>query len=310
MAPTPPSLDDSIDKLRWARRHFDSIRHDIEAFEQTSEHTFSVDVDPERGEYVVYVHHVPQAPEDWALAIGDVVHNARTALDYLMTSLLSLVTGQEPQTIDEIGFPIYDERSQFHGATRGNAKLHEQPAFSGYLARIEELQPYNVGNPSVWGTVPWGTGRHPMIHALPAALQRVQRLDIVDKHRALQRLWVGVRPQLRDISELAPDDFRSVGGSRSWAPLTEGAEVSRWRFVTPLPHEWQPSQEDMRALFPLQVSVGRGPDPFTGVLEVLALCIWGTHSVLELFAPVFSDHKPPLPVTAIRNIGAAPEAGG
>lgn len=286
-----PSLDDAFDKLRWARKHFEVLRPQIEAFEQRDAHSVSVELDAGASEYVFYVRGLEPPDPDWGLQIGDCLHNARTALDYLMVRLYALVTGEEPRDIERIHFPIYDNPGRFTGAV---TEPRKHPSFSGYLARIEELQPFNEGNPSVWGLDEHGLPRHA---SLPVALHRLSSLDNIDKHRVIHAAWVGAAWGKGGRLEL-PSDFKFILSSVSAEPLRNNAEIGRYRFEPPLPHEWHPDEMDMKRCFPIEVAFDE-PLPVKGVLEVLPFCLWGVDAVLALFGPVFSHGAPPLPVTAI-----------
>src|ERR1700722_7258377 len=306
-----PTLDDAFEKLRWATHHFEILRPQIEAFEQRDAHRINVSIDTDAGEYAFSVHDLEEPHPDWGLIIGDCIHNARTALDYTFVRLWAIATGEDPATVQrkDIQFPIYGPdphnpdgdtafataRKQFASAT---GEMRKEAMFSGYLARVEELQPFNQWNRSIWGIPDTGL---PRPAGLPSALDRLSRLDNIDKHRVPHAAWTAINvfggPS---IDTLAPADFKGFGGSTSYAPLKNDAEIATCRFNTPLPQEWHPTEMDMKRCCPLQVAFGE-PSPFQGVLEVLPLCLWGVESVLTIFEPVFRTpgSKPPLPVTSI-----------
>ena len=106
--------------------------------------------------------------------------------------------------------------------------------FGGYLTRIEELQPYNNGNPAIWGLSQHGL---PFNHALPQALDRLAALDNIDKHRVVHATWSGVDflQSFMTGREGVPADFKFVTGSISGEPLEDGAQVGNWRFETRFP---------------------------------------------------------------------------
>lgn len=52
----------------------------------------------------------------------------------------------------------------------------------------------------------------------------------------------------------------------------------------------------MKSYFPLEVAFDE-PLPTKAVLEVVPLCLWGVQAVLNIFDPVFTHGRPPLPVT-------------
>ena len=140
---------------------------------------------------------------------------------------------------------------------------------------------------------------------MPGALDRLARLDNVDKHRVPHAAWTTI-DILTSVSTRIrpPEGFKELGGNAgTYAPLENDAEIGRWRFQTPLPSEWQPDEVDMKRQFPIEVAFG-DVLPFQGVLKVLPLCLWGVESVLTIFDPAFqTPRKPPLPVTAIAEPG-------
>jgi hypothetical protein len=184
-------LDDAWLKLRWAEQNYHALRSEIEAVEQAEAHRISVKVDRDAGEYVFRVHDLPELNPTWGLRAGDCLHNARCALDYLMVSLVSLGTGTKPVDISSSNsqFPIWPGKKEFNSAT-GEWRKPEHQVLAGWLARIEELQPYNAGNPSIWGWADTGTG-YERFPPLPSALARLSELDNIDKHRCILRPWHG-----------------------------------------------------------------------------------------------------------------------
>jgi hypothetical protein len=288
---TQPSLRDSWIKLQWACSIYSSLRNEIEALEQQQSHWFTVDVAPDSGEYSFYVHDLPALDSTWGLRLGDCLHSARCALDYLMVGLVALGMGKNPQDVEDVQFPIYSERSRFNGAV-GELKKHQ--VLSGWLSRVEELQPFNAGNPSIWGWSEddFGDERMPR---LPFGLDRLTTLDNVDKHRCILHPYVG--PKLWASSLDAPTEFRFVSGSTPMEPLKEGSLIGRVRYDIPLPGSWEPTQEDLRRNYPIQVSFNE-PSLDKSVVHILAWCLWAVEATLRIFEPVFAHRKPPLLVTA------------
>jgi hypothetical protein len=156
-----PTLDDPWLKLGWAEQNYAVLRPEIEAFERRDSHRVSFDVDRDKGEYVFRVHDLPGLDATWGLRIGDCLHNARCALDYLMVSLVALGTGRRPEDIDNIQFPVWPTPKQFNSAI-AEWKKPEYQMLAGWLARAEELQPYHAGNPSIWGWPEDGLGEEAM----------------------------------------------------------------------------------------------------------------------------------------------------
>jgi hypothetical protein len=286
-----PSLEDSQLKLEWANSIYVALRAEIEAVEQQRSHRFTTEVDPDMGEYSFYVHDLPALGATWGLRIGDCVHNARCALDYLMVGLVALGTGKDPREVEDVQFPIYKERNRFNGAT---GELKKNQILAGWLSRVEELQPYNAGNPSIWGWSEDGLGDEHM-PPLPYGLDRLTMLDNIDKHRCILRPYVG--PKLWGSSLDAPAGFKPIGSGKPMEPLKEGALICRARYEIPLPHAWQPTQEDLMRNHPIQVSFDE-PSLDKSVIRILAYCLWAAEATLKIFEPVFRRRQPPLLVTA------------
>jgi hypothetical protein len=295
------SLDDATDKLRWAKRHFEAVASAIEGFEKRDRHRFSVEIDTDKGQYTFYVHDLEPLDPDWSLILGDCIHNARTALDYLMVQLYALVTQTDPAQVKGIMFPISDDPGNFNGLS-GVVEARKHLSFSGYLTRIEELQPYNALNSSIWPIVI--APNRPLTNSPGSALSTLNRLDIRDKHRALHATRAAISVGGSLISVLAdwPAGFTSVsGGGAKWGPLINDAEVASYTFATPLPRQWEPSQVDMKRRFPVDVVIDQTPPLIEqAVLVILPPCLWAVEQVLRLFAPVFAGEGPPLPVSAIQ----------
>jgi hypothetical protein len=295
------SLDDARDKVRWAKHHLDELRPQIEAFEQRDNHTISGQIDADAGVYRFFVQGLEPIDPDWGLRIGDCLNNARSALDFLMVRLISRVLGTDPIEIRD-GFPIAETPGDF----RVRKELRELLAFTGYLTRIEELQPFNEWNESIWGLGPFGGSLKPIL-TVPEALRRLARLNNIDKHRTLHPAWIGGTLDFRTVIAAIPRDLmigdpnQSGGGLVSSqgeiGPHVDGAQVGSLYFRTPLPYVWEPSEVDMNRYFALKVSFADAR-VFEGVLEQLSFCIWGVESVLNIFDPVFTHGDPPLPVTA------------
>jgi hypothetical protein len=293
--PWQPSLEDAHTKLNWARKHFEILRAEIEPFEQKDAHTITVDINAETGEYSFHIHGLDAPSADWGLQIGDCLQNARTALDYVAVRLLALGTGQHPRDVQTVQFPVYDNPDKFGSRKPGPTvtEFRKHPKLSGYLTRIEELQPFNVGNASIWGA----KDSLPFESPLPGALQQLANLNSADKHRVVHASWLG-SARGPFTGPKPPPEFKHITGSYPGGPLKDGTEIAHWWFETPLPFEWQPTEMEMKGQFPIHVAFDESY-PISGVLEVVPFCLWGVAEVLALFEPVFSHGAPPLPVTAV-----------
>jgi hypothetical protein len=285
------SLFEAREKARWAEHHYEVLRPEIEAFRNRDDHRITVDVNAETGQYEFRVFDLPSPEPDWGLRIGDCLHNARSALDYLMVRLYALATEQDAKDVEAIQFPVCDKPERWNSSPSVQKFRKEHP-LSGYLARIEELQPYNMHNPSVWGLGKIGM---PEASLVPGALAKLSAWDNLDKHRVIHAAWLG--GALKWAEPPVPPGFKSINASTTYGALEDGAVIGHWTFETPLPRQWTPTEVEMKRYFPIDVAIDEPIQLVTAVLIVLPLCLWTVKAVLDLFEPVFSEGKPPLPVT-------------
>jgi len=290
-------LADAWAKLRWAHRHFAALGPEIAAFEREATHRVAIDFDAGQAKYTFRVKDLEPVSLEWGLLLGDCIHNARTALDYLMVRLWALHTDQRPGDVGGIAFPIapvavdpptHDvdkavvaARQHFRKQT---ARLRCIPSLSGCVKRIEELQPFNSADPTLWGA-----------QGSPLRLSPIGILDNADKHRVPHIAWAGVNIRNNDVigtlAGLAPETFECIAASTTWGPLVDGAVLGEVQFEAPLPSRWLPDEAAVKHCFPLHVSTGDA-HPFNGILEVIPRCLWSVEAVLTLFEPVFQGHEP------------------
>src|SRR5580704_5743005 len=162
-----PTLVDVRNKIARADKHFKEIDAAIElalGMEANNTKIPPFEYQPDR-KHLIITHPKPH-PVDPALplAIGDCVHNLRSALDHLAFQL-AVLNGKEVEAETAIAFPVYWTQSQFDNfADRKVAPFIHHKA----LAAIQDLQPYKTDNPP--GISP---------------LWVLSQLDNIDKHRLL-----------------------------------------------------------------------------------------------------------------------------
>jgi hypothetical protein len=240
------NLFEAREKLRWAEKHFDPAWREIKPFEERDDHTISVDVNRDTGNYVFRVWNLPTPDPEWGLRIGDCLHNARAALDYIMVRLYALATGQDPRDIEAIQFPVCDTPDRWKGSPAVQ-KFRKEPTLSGYLTRVEEMQPFNENNPSIWGN---RGSTFPNDAFLPIFLDKLSRWDNIDKHRVIHAAWLGSAQHYGPTK--APKSYGEARQTREPGPFENGAEIGRWEFEPPLPADpWEPTEVDMKEPIPL-----------------------------------------------------------
>lgn len=169
--PRTGPLTDAWVKLDWAKHHVDKLKTEIRQWGRSKEHTTPFEIDREfnagEGCFIDRIGKLKSVPPAWPLEAGDILHNLRTALEYVAWQAVHQSGKPKPGAENYIGFPIFADRKNFHASKLGKLlpgiKLE-------YLAIIEKYQPYNR-NPS-----------SPKDHCLAI----LNELDRFDKHRELQ----------------------------------------------------------------------------------------------------------------------------
>jgi hypothetical protein len=162
-------------KLDWAAQQLGALDRECSAHLETK--PFHVAAEFEDGSHVVRFHGRKDMPVfRWGLMVGDVVHNARSALDQAVWLIACRSTPVEtlwqPDVGWKISFPVTQKRSGF--------LRHKVMPFLAEDAKavLEAMQPYQEGD-------------------IPKSLERLDRLWNIDKHRVIHSTTVQL-----DIAEI------------------------------------------------------------------------------------------------------------
>jgi hypothetical protein len=140
-------LDDCWLLVDRAQRQFDALRLEVIQFFEDNPADLVVEDDPNTGEKVVYFAQEPVLPRDWGLDVGQLVNNARTALDHLVYAL-AIEGGGNPEEA-KTAFPIFEDRDEYwkvRGRGARKTTVRDQ-----YLDGVDETwTPYS---PTAMGTV-------------------------------------------------------------------------------------------------------------------------------------------------------------
>jgi hypothetical protein len=102
-------LDDAQEKLKRARAHLTNLKRQATKLGRDPDrHRILVDYDSDQGEYVVFSKMSPEPLPNLSLILGDLVHCARGALDFVAWQLAVKHCGREPpeKEANRIQFPI------------------------------------------------------------------------------------------------------------------------------------------------------------------------------------------------------------
>ena len=152
-------------------------------------------------------HDITVVPHSIVGAIGDAVHNLRSALDHFACALA--LRRNPDADLERVAFPIRKDREAFDSVAK-KGKINNLG--SDAVSFIDRLKPYGGGD---------GV----------AAFWRVHRLDIVDKHRAL--LTTGIYT-LGVPSGMPPP--ASYSDTNKWQALEENPVIARWPAGDPENH--------------------------------------------------------------------------
>lgn len=153
-------LEGAYLKVGRARAHLETLNREINTFFEHN--SYNIDVqNPADQLYVLRAYDPPMVPSnDWALIIGDCIHNARSALDYIAWELAGSNIGDRTTQ-----FPICESYSCWRRAIDRGRIRDVRPRRARALIRY--LQPYRTQDPP------------------DTPLAVLGRLDDRDKHKLL-----------------------------------------------------------------------------------------------------------------------------
>lgn len=144
-------------KVERAKQHLRELETARDGFIAATPYAIQSKFNPQTGYDEFFVTNIESPPDEISTIVGDVIHNLRSALDYLAYQLV-LVNGAEPTS--QTCFPIYDNASKYNSGRIGKLRGMAQSAINA----IDDIEPYLGGED---------------------ALYYLHKLDIADKHHAL-----------------------------------------------------------------------------------------------------------------------------
>lgn len=210
------SLSSARRKLRWADRHFEVLKSELEMFSQSDCYSIRLDKDVEGSEdEIVYswiLDRLDPPPLHWSLLVGDLIHNLRSALDHAAWALVVAKKGEDftQRRSRDIEFPIAKEPKYFE--SRKVLIFLDAPMRAAFKA----AQPYEVTRDSPERDPLWG----------------LQHAWSTDKHWALSVIhMIAVESTATPRPYLAGGKLTMKSGS-----LQQGAEVVRFTAPRQGPH--------------------------------------------------------------------------
>lgn len=243
-------------KLDRAIEHLRELEAESTVFYQADPQPVSVEPEPHGLYYVLRQRLIREPPYSrWAVLIGDAVHNARCALDYVAWQLAERNAPMRTKPDRLTLFPLFGD--EVHYRTVGVRRLRHVGDDARTL--IESLQPYNRPDPAA----------DPLLW--------LEDLDVTDKHKCLVLVGFTVEPLRffawsRGGRRIAPVAMHPPG------PVNDSAALVR--FILP-PN----SQVKMEGRVTYEVRFGKGPcqgrEPVAALSEILVR----VEGVIDLFRP-------------------------
>jgi hypothetical protein len=167
-------------KVERAKKHINDLNGVFLGFTNTKTYEVFIERESQGWDDLLKVRAIQTLPPEFALVLGDALHNLRTALDYAANEIEFLHRGQRTGYTK---FPIYDTRKSLEDAVNGG--FNEKAPKQVIECILDTVQPYEGGDGhGIWA-----------LHAL----------DIEDKHRLLV-----AKTELSFIDGICIEDERGV----------------------------------------------------------------------------------------------------
>jgi hypothetical protein len=174
-------------KIERAEKHISDMDSLLESFIHSNFYDLSIQRDDETGHNFLHptINFGPPA-EQYALIIGDALHNLRSALDLAYYESVILCGGVPTKWTR---FPIADTRELLISTRLKPALEKKQITPLIYFMILEVIKSYQAGNPSLWTLDDWNiTDKHQLlIPVLKLMIVKDVRFED-EKHRPLLNL--------------------------------------------------------------------------------------------------------------------------
>jgi hypothetical protein len=191
-------------KLNQAKAHLEALNAEVDRAEHGHLYALAVEPDAERGYYLVKLAARGTA-DQWALILGDTLHNLRSTLDHLVWQLV-VANGHQPGSLNE--FPIAIHESWFND--------HIDPYLVGVhddaITAIRGLQPFRVSDEGQRKLDP---------------LWLLSKLENIDKHRLVHVFALIPEGTSLHFDERFPITDPVEFFDLSERPVQHGTEIAR-----------------------------------------------------------------------------------
>lgn len=258
-------LEDCRLKVARAKEQFDSLHGKIADFAKANPYVINIEVDPETGDELFETSDPPAFPRPWGVLVGEIAHNCRSALDYLITVLVEEAGGESD---GNNAFPISKTEGRYLEPNKRGRSYRDRllrGVSEPLKKKIDALQPYQRGD-----------------LACADALLTLRYLADRDKHRKMHPAYAWINTPTKAFSFPTDDPYRNL---KIRLPREGGFEVEaqfqRGRAGTPAEIVVYP---DVKVQRPpgVEVVFGRDPGKLVG-MDDLAGLIRYVDSIIESF---------------------------
>jgi hypothetical protein len=266
-------------KLDWAEKNLDSLNAELKTFFEDDAQTFVTKFDEADQAHVITFKEANKIPIEWGIALGNIVHDVRSALDHLVYQLV-LLAGATYHRRHQ--FPILDHPNDWIGKVNEPPKKGKEGLLDfidlQHVAVIESVQPYQP------------------VTGLPR-LKTLRRFSNTDKHRLIHaaRASITGTPQIT-VFVTIPSVISDLRAPKPGTTVEDGTEVARFRSYTKLDLPKSVSggygmplnaEMNVDAKFPTTVVFGEPGSEDTRAKE-FRLLIEDAREIVERLAPSFS----------------------
>jgi hypothetical protein len=140
-------LDDCRLKIARAKQQFDTLRDEIAGYFKDNPYVATIGLDPQTGDQIFEAPEPPHFKRSWGVNLGEIAHNCRSALDWLINVLVT-ESGGKPH--DKTAFPISQTEDAYLRVVRRGGITYRDLLLcdisDSLKKRIDELQPYKRGD--------------------------------------------------------------------------------------------------------------------------------------------------------------------
>ncbi len=147
-------------KIKRANEHIDDLERRMKSFAVGDAYALRIDADAESGSHLLQATIAKAVPDDFALILGDALHNLRCALDF---AICDIEFAHTRKWTEKTSFPVRGTRDELVAAINGGLIKKIPAPIAAFI--VDTLQPYSGGD----GDRIWS----------------LHKLEILDKHRLL-----------------------------------------------------------------------------------------------------------------------------